>query len=180
MKQLGEILLDGGLLTEDQLTEAFNEHQREGRALGRVLVERGFLTESQLVAALAEQIGLPFIDLGDYPADGAAVASVPPAVCRRYNALPVGFDEDGRLIVAMSDPANVFAIDDIRSLTGRDVKPAVATKADVSSAICEGVATTLRNSRPVSARMSSSANTFDGSAMATSRRPSFQPMGSAW
>ena len=135
MKQLGEILLDGGLVTQDQLTEAFNEHQREGRALGRVLVERGFLSESQLVAALAEQIGLPFIDLSDYPADGAAVGSVPATVCRRYNALPVSFDEAGRLVVAMSDPANVFAIDDIRSITGRDVKPAVATKADVTAAI---------------------------------------------
>jgi type IV pilus assembly protein PilB len=135
VKQLGEILLNGGLVTQDQLTEAFNEHQREGRALGRVLVERGMLTEGQLVAALAEQIGLPFVDLSDYPADGAAVAAVPPAVCRRYNVLPIAFDEDGKLFVAMSDPANVFAIDDIRSLTGRDVRPAVATKSDVTAAI---------------------------------------------
>jgi type IV pilus assembly protein PilB len=134
VKQLGDILLESGLLTPQQLTEAFDEHQRAGRALGRVLVERGFLTESQLVAALAEQIGLRFIDLGDYPVDGAALARVPPALCRRYNALPVGF-EDGKLVVAMSDPANVFAIDDIRSLTGLEVKPAVSTKADVTAAI---------------------------------------------
>jgi type IV pilus assembly protein PilB len=134
VKQLGDILLEGGLVTPEQLTEAYDEHQRAGRALGRVLVERGFVTESQLVAALAEQIGLRFIDLGDYPVDGAALARVPPALCRRYNALPVGF-EDGKLLVAMSDPANVFAIDDIRSLTGLEVKPAVSTKADVTTAI---------------------------------------------
>src|SRR5581483_990360 len=114
------------------LTDAYEEHQRAGRALGRVLVERGVLTESQLVAALAQQIGLRFVDLADYPVDGAAIASVPPTVCRRYNALPIGY-EYGRLIVAMSDPANVFAIDDIRSLTGSDVKPVVATKSDVTA-----------------------------------------------
>jgi type IV pilus assembly protein PilB len=134
VKQLGDILLEGGLVTQEQLSAAFEEHQRAGRALGRVLVERGVLTESQLVAALAQQIGLKFVDLSDYPLDGAAVASVPPAVCRRYNALPIGYDE-GRLLVAMSDPANVFAIDDIRSLTGAEVKPVVATKADVTAAI---------------------------------------------
>jgi len=134
VKQLGDILLESGLVTQQQLTEAYDEHQRAGRALGRVLVERGFLTESQLVAALAEQIGLRFIDLSDYPVDGAALARVPAALCRRYNALPVAF-EDGKLVVAMSDPANVFAIDDIRSLTGLEVKPAVATKADVTNAI---------------------------------------------
>jgi type IV pilus assembly protein PilB len=134
VKQLGDILLDSGLVTQQELTEAYEEHQRAGRALGRVLVEKGVLTESQLVAALAQQIGLRFVDLGDFPVDGAAIASVPSSVCRRYNALPIGYDE-GKLLVAMSDPANVFAIDDIRSLTGIDVKPAVATKSDVTAAI---------------------------------------------
>jgi len=134
VKQLGDILLEGGLVTPEQLSEAYEEHQRAGRALGRVLVEQGVLTESQLVAALAQQIGLKFVDLADYPLDGAAVASVPAHVCRRYNALPIGY-EDGKLLVAMSDPANVFAIDDIRSLTGAEVKPVVATKADVTAAI---------------------------------------------
>jgi type IV pilus assembly protein PilB len=134
VKQLGDILLDSGLVTQQQLAEAYEEHQRAGRALGRVLVEKGVLTESQLVAALAQQIGLKFVDLSDFPVDGAAIASVPPAVCRRYNALPIGY-EDGRLMVAMSDPANVFAIDDIRSITGAEVKPVVATKSDVTAAI---------------------------------------------
>jgi type IV pilus assembly protein PilB len=134
VKQLGDILLEDGLVTQQQLFDAYDEHQRAGRALGRVLVDRGVLTESQLVAALAQQIGMKFVDLTDYPVDGAALASVPQAVCRRYNALPIGY-EDGKLLVAMSDPANVFAIDDIRSITNADVKPVVATKSDVTSAI---------------------------------------------
>ena len=134
MKQLGDILLEGGLVTRDQLTEAFEEHQRLGRSLGRVLVDRGILSESQLVAALAQQIGLRFVDLTEFPVDGSAVARVPEPVCRRHTALPIAYEE-GRLLVAMADPANVFAIDDIRSLTGLEVKPLVATRADVIQAI---------------------------------------------
>jgi len=134
MKQLGDILLEGGLVTHDQLSAAYDEHQRNGRSLGRVLVDQGVLSEGQLVAALATQIGLRFVDLSDFSVDGSAVSRVPDSVCRRYTALPVGY-EDGKLLVAMADPANVFAIDDIRSITGMDVKPAVATRADVLAAI---------------------------------------------
>jgi type IV pilus assembly protein PilB len=134
VKQLGDILLENGLVTGAQLTNAYEEHQRSGRSLGRVLVEQGVLSEGQLVAALATQIGLRFVDLSDFSVDGSAVSRVPNAVCRRYTVLPIGY-EDGKLLVAMADPANVFAIDDIRSLTGMDVKPAVATRADVLAAI---------------------------------------------
>jgi type IV pilus assembly protein PilB len=134
VKQLGDILLEGGLLTEAQLSDAVQEQQRLGRSLGRVLVDLGILSESQLVAALATQIGMQFVDLSDYAVDGSAVSRVPDTVCRRHTALPIGYDE-GRLVVAMADPANVFALDDIRSLTGLEVKPVVATKPDVLAAI---------------------------------------------
>ncbi|HUR14574.1 MAG TPA: ATPase, T2SS/T4P/T4SS family [Mycobacteriales bacterium] len=134
MKQLGDILLEGALVTPDQLQAAVQEQQRAGRSLGRVLVEQGVLTESQLVAALATQIGMKFVDLSDYPVDGSAVAKVPDSVCRRHTLLPIGYDE-GKLVVAMADPANVFALDDIKSITRLDVRPVVATKADVLGAI---------------------------------------------
>jgi type IV pilus assembly protein PilB len=134
VKQLGDILLEGALVTPGQLQAAVEEQQRVGRSLGRVLVEQGVLTESQLVAALATQIGMRFVDLSDYPVDGSAVAKVPDAVCRRHTLLPIGYDE-GKLLVAMADPANVFALDDIKSLTRMDVRPVVATKADVLAAI---------------------------------------------
>ena len=134
MKQLGDILLEGGLVSPTQLEAAYEEQQRVGRALGRVLIEQGVLTESQLVAALATQIGLRFVDLSDFSVDGSAVGRVPGTVCRRHSAMPIGF-EDSKLLVAMADPANVFAIDDIRSLTGMDVKPVVATRADIAAAI---------------------------------------------
>jgi type IV pilus assembly protein PilB len=134
VKQLGDILLEGGLLSPIQLEAAYEEQERGGRALGRVLIDQGVLTESQLVAALATQIGLRFVDLGEFAVDGSAIGRVPGAVCRRHSAMPIGF-EDGKLLVAMADPANVFAVDDIRSLTGMDVKPVVATRADLAAAI---------------------------------------------
>ncbi|WP_426566846.1 GspE/PulE family protein [Angustibacter sp. McL0619] len=133
--QLAEILLSDGLVSEGQLAAAFEEHQRAGRSLGRVLVEQGVLTETQLVAALAQQIGLPFVDLTDYPVDGSATARVAGAVVRRHNCLPIGYTDDGKLLIAMADPGNVFALDDIRSMTGMDVRPAVATRTDVIAAI---------------------------------------------
>src|SRR6478735_10385682 len=134
VKQLGDILLEGGLVTNEQLDAAFHTHEEAGRSLGRVLVDQGVLTESQLVAALATQIGLKFVDLGEFPVDGSAIARVPGAVCRRHTAIPVGF-EDGRIVVVMADPANIFAVDDIRTLSGYEVTPAVSTRADVLAAI---------------------------------------------
>jgi type IV pilus assembly protein PilB len=134
MKQLGDILIEGGLVTQEELAGAVEEQQRLGRSLGRVLVDLGILTESQLVAALATQIGMKFVDLTDYPVDGSAVAKISDVVARRHTALPIGY-EDGKLVVAMADPANVFALDDIRSLTGLEVRPVVATRPDVVSAI---------------------------------------------
>jgi type IV pilus assembly protein PilB len=134
VKQLGDILLEGGLVTSAQLQSAFDEHQRAGRALGRVLVDQGVLTESQLVAALAQQIGMRFVELGDFPVDPSAVSMVPGPLARRYVVLPFGF-EDGKLLLAMADPANFLAIEDVRAVTQTDVKPCVATRNDVLAAI---------------------------------------------
>src|SRR5206468_7035893 len=90
--------------------------------------------ESELIRALAEQVGLEFMDLQDYPIDPSATALLPEVLARRYRAIPVG-ERDGKLLVAMSDPANVYALDDIRTITNRDVQPVVATAADVEQAI---------------------------------------------
>ncbi len=134
MAQLGEILLAQGLITTDQLSKATQVHVATGKMLGRVLVDEGLLTESQLVKALAEQIGLPFIDLSEVMIDAAVIARIPGAMCREHHVLPVSL-EDGRLILAMSDPGNVVAKDDIRTRTGLDVRVVVATRADIEAAI---------------------------------------------
>ncbi len=134
MAQLGEILLQEGMITREQLIAALETQRTSGKMLGRVLVDQGVLTESQLVSALATQIGLPFVDLSDTVLDGSAVSRLPGAVCRRHHVLPLGV-ENGYLVLAMSDPANVVARDDVRSLTGMEVRVVVATRHDVDAAI---------------------------------------------
>ncbi len=99
-----------------------------------MLIEDKLLTEEQFVGTLAEQLGLEFVDLADYPVDPAAAQMVTETLARRYLALPIGWWE-GRLIVAMADPSNVFAIDDIRTLTGAEVRQVVATAEAVTAAI---------------------------------------------
>jgi len=133
-KQLGEVLLEEGLVTYEQLEEAASEQSRTGKGLGRVLIDLGFVVEQDLVSALAKQIGLPFVDLGEYPVDPAAASLISDALAKRYSALPIGY-EDSKLVVAMSDPANVFALDDIRTITGLEIKPVVSTRSDIVAAI---------------------------------------------
>ncbi|HEX2032032.1 MAG TPA: ATPase, T2SS/T4P/T4SS family [Actinomycetota bacterium] len=133
-KDLGDVLVDEGLITAEQLERAVAEQQRVGKSLGRVLVDLGMLKEAELVASLARQVGLDFVDLAEHSIDPSAAALISEQMARRYRVLPIGFEGE-RLIVAMSDPANVFAMDDIRTVTGHDVKPVVATAADVDAAI---------------------------------------------
>lgn len=134
VRQFVDILLEDGLVTEEQLVAAFEIHELEGRPLGAVLVDQGLLTESQLVSALAEQIGLTFVDLGESPVDATAVAKLPAGICRRHNVLPIGYD-GGKLVVAMADPGNVVALDDIRQITRMEIRPVVATRDDITTAI---------------------------------------------
>jgi type IV pilus assembly protein PilB len=133
-KQLGQILIEQGFISADQLEQALEEHRRTPKSLGRTLIDLGMIKEGDLVRALAEQVGLEFVDLTDYPVDPTATTLLPEALARRYRAIPIG-ERDGKLLVAMSDPANVYALDDIRTITNRDVQPLVATAGDVERAI---------------------------------------------
>jgi type IV pilus assembly protein PilB len=87
-KQLGQILLEQGLLTPEQLDRALEEHRNTPKSLGRVLIDMGYIRERDLVRALAEQVGLEFVDLTDYRVDPGVTALLPEALCRRYRALP--------------------------------------------------------------------------------------------
>ena len=133
-KQLGQIMLELGFITSEQLEEALEEHRVTPKSLGRVLIDLGFIKEAELVRALAEQVGLDFVDLDEFPVEATATVLLPETLARRYRALPIG-EREGKLLVAMSDPANVYALDDIRTITGRDVQPVVATASDVERAI---------------------------------------------
>ena len=134
MKQLGDILLDEGLVTEAQLMAALDEQATRGESLGRVLVEIGMLSETQLVKALAAQVGMEFVELADYPVDRTAVAMLPGAVCRRNVVLPIAL-QDGFLVLAMANPGNVLAVDDARAISGKQVRPVVAVHDDLMAAI---------------------------------------------
>jgi type IV pilus assembly protein PilB len=133
--QLDELLLSRGMIAQDQLEEARRIAGERGRSLGRVLIELGYLQEGALVAILAEQLGLEFIDLAETTIDQSAISFVPESTARRHNCVPVRFDADGRLVVAMADPANVVAVDDIRAISKKEVRTLVATKVDVVGAI---------------------------------------------
>ena len=132
--QLEALLVQRGLITTEQLVTAVAEQQRSGASLMRVLVELGLVAESDLVATIAAQLGMEFVDLAVYPVDPMAVAIISDSLARRYQALPIAWD-DGVLVVAMADPANVLAIDDIRSMAKARVRTVVATRDAIEAAI---------------------------------------------
>jgi type IV pilus assembly protein PilB len=134
-RQLGQTLLDEGLLTPDALLRAEQEQARTGKPLGRVLLELGLLDEADLVAAMAKQLGFDFVDLEDLLLEPQIASLLPEALARRHGIIPVGLDPQGRLQLAMSDPADILALDDVRTVTDREVVPVVATKAAIASAI---------------------------------------------
>src|SRR3954469_15391858 len=132
--QLGSLLIERGLCTPVQIDAAMVEQSRTGVSLGRVLVAQCVITETDLVAALAAQVGLEFVDLHDRQVDPSAAGAVSDALARRYQALPIAW-EGTTLVVAMADPSNVLAVDDIRSVTGADVRVVVATRTAIEAAI---------------------------------------------
>ena len=132
--RLGALLVQAKLLSPEQLDRALSEQAKTQKSLGRILIDGGLVTEGDLVAMLSRQIGLEFIDLSEHPIDPSAAGLVSAALARRYEALPVGWDDD-RLVLAMADPSNVFAVDDIRTVTKRELKVVVGTRAAILDAI---------------------------------------------
>ncbi|HUP84996.1 MAG TPA: ATPase, T2SS/T4P/T4SS family [Acidimicrobiales bacterium] len=132
--RIGAFLVSRGLLTQAQLELALDEQGRTGKSLGRVLLDQDLVSEGDLMAALAAQIGMDFVDLDSYSIDSSAVTLISDTLAKRYQALPIGWD-NGQLVVAMSDPSNVFAIDDIRTITRATVKTVMATRQSIIDAI---------------------------------------------
>jgi type IV pilus assembly protein PilB len=133
-EKLGQILIKNRIITEDQLEQALERQQETGESLGRVLIDLKMVSEGALTSILARQIGLKYVDLANFDVDIAASSLVDAEIARRYTLIPVGFDGD-HLMVAMADPTNVFALDDIRIMTGMEIEPLVSTKEDIVSAI---------------------------------------------
>ena len=131
-KRLGRILVQSGLLTQHQLEKTIAE--AGDLTLTQAVVMNKLATESGIARAVAEQTGLDYVDVGMFEIDANASTLLSPDLAHRYSVLPIAFDE-GKLVVAMSDPANIFAIDDLRIVTGYEIKPVVASEGDLKAAI---------------------------------------------
>ncbi len=132
MAYLTDILIVRGVLPIEHLDNLAADEDDE--PLIRALVAQGIVSEAQFASALAEKLNLPFVELVEYQVDRVAISVVPASVCRRYNVLPIAI-EDGRMLLAMVDPGNVFALDDVRAAARMSVMPVVAEKSDLLAAI---------------------------------------------
>jgi type IV pilus assembly protein PilB len=126
-----------GIVSERQLTDALEVHNATGSPLGRVLVDLGYATQGAILSVMAAQIGIEYIDFTERKPDPNAIAAVPKELAERYTLMPVSVTETGELIIAMADPQNVLALDDLRIITGYEIKPAISTKDDIIAAIEE-------------------------------------------
>ena len=132
---LSDVIVELELATRQQVDNAIETARINGDTPESVLLRQGSLTPDGLAQALAERYGLDYVDLATFSIDMAAANLVSSQVAKRYDALPISFLDDHTLLVAMSDPANVLAIDDIAILTGFEIRAAVATTYDVANAI---------------------------------------------
>ncbi len=134
--KLGQLLINNNLITEEQLKNALDLQKKEGGRLGSNLIKLGFLTEGKLVAFLSKQYGVPAINLSDYKIDSSVTKFMPQEVAYKYQILPVA-KVGATLTIAMVDPSNVFAIDDVKFMTGYNVEPVVASESAIREAIAE-------------------------------------------
>ncbi|MDD2540663.1 MAG: ATPase, T2SS/T4P/T4SS family, partial [Desulfuromonadaceae bacterium] len=134
--RLGEILVKNNLITRDQLGKVLEEQKLSGNQLriGSILVNMGFLTEEQLTSFLSKQYGVPCVNLADYEIDPAVIKVIPPEVVQKYQLLPVN-RAGATLVVAVSDPSNLFAIEDIKFMTGYNIEMVVASDRDIKASI---------------------------------------------
>ncbi|OYT97397.1 MAG: MSHA biogenesis protein MshE, partial [Pseudomonas sp. PGPPP3] len=109
--RLGDLLIQAGLLTDAQLQLALQEQKRSGSKLGRAVIDLGFVAEVRLLTALSEQMKIPFVELRHFKFDNALVQSLPEAMARRFRAI-ILTREAGGLLVGMSDPLDLFALDE--------------------------------------------------------------------
>ncbi len=132
---LTDVIVDLGLVPRERVGNAVEEGRRTGKMPEEVLIEQGALTAEGLSRAVAERHGLDHLDLGIYRPDMAAANLISIPAAKRYEAVPVGFLDDRTLLVAMADPANVLAVDDIALLTGKEIRPAVTSRDDILTLI---------------------------------------------
>ena len=132
--RLGEILVKESLITQDQLQKALEFQRANGGKLGNCLTKMGFITDDDITGVLSRKYGVPSINLKDYQIDPNVIKLIPRDIAARYQVLPLT-RVGSVLTIAMTDPTNVFAMDDIKFKTGFNVEPVVASEAAIVDAI---------------------------------------------
>jgi type IV pilus assembly protein PilB len=147
-RRIGEILTDLGYVTQEQIEQALESKEDTYTRLGARLVRRGIINEAQLAYAVSLRLGITFTELTD-PSEtqAAAIAAVPDRIARRYSLVPLRIEGDV-LVVAMSSPGNVYALDVVRAVTGYEVRPVAAPEPAIRQAIerCYGLSSALQSS----------------------------------
>jgi type IV pilus assembly protein PilB len=135
-KQLGELLIDRGLINKQQLDRALTLQQERGGLIGEILVELGFTGEEDIAQTLTAQYGFPYLPLSNYDINPEIVSIIPGRVARQYLLLPI--DKIGNnLTLAMSNPLNMQAIEDVELLSGCNVQVFVSTSSDIKKTIAK-------------------------------------------
>src|SRR5215216_2286389 len=132
--RIGELLLKEKRITPEQLQEALNYQRQHGGKLGFNLVALGYVRDDEITALLSKQYGVPSIALGQFEIDPAVIKLVPADTAQKYQIIPLS-RAGATLTIAMTDPTNVFAMDDIKFMTGYNVEPVVASEISVIEAI---------------------------------------------
>src|SRR4249919_3040805 len=132
--RIGELLLKEKRITPEQLQEALNYQRQSGGKLGFNLVKLGYVKDEEITALLSKQYGVPSIMLAQFDIDPAIIKLIPADTAQKYQILPLS-RAGATLTIAMTDPTNVFAMDDIKFMTGYNVEPVVASETSLEEAI---------------------------------------------
>ena len=130
-RRIGQVVVDLGLADAATVDQAVEMAREQGRPTGQVLVEQGVLHQEQLARVIAERFGVDYVDLSVFDLDMGAVNMISVNAAKRYKALPIGFADDGTVLLAMADPTNVLTVDDVAMLTGRRVRVVAASTEDL-------------------------------------------------
>lgn len=133
-KQIGQLLIEKGVLSHEQLNLALTKQKEMGGLLGEVLVEMKFVTEKDIAQVLTSQYGFPYLPLANYEIDDEVIKSVPENICRQFCLIPI--DKIGKsLTLAMSNPLNIQAAEDVEILTGCTIQTFVSTTTEIKQSI---------------------------------------------
>lgn len=132
--KLGELLVYYGKITEEQLNLVLKKQKKSNKKLGELLVEEGYVTEKDIVEVLEFQLGFAHVDLNKFRINSKVIPLVPENLAKRYNLIPIDI-KSGHLVVAMEDPLNIVAIDDLKLYTNYDIQPVIATKDSIKKSI---------------------------------------------